>query len=716
MAPDTRWTAYDDELKAARNEVDSQVAAARTTIADDSVLRDTVDRYVRYLSGDTSGVNDPRLLNGIIFLSELQPVIEANNAATNQNLTLADFFAGPQRVNAVTEDDVLISGTFDVFGLTETLFDNTNVISAGGTLRTKLEVAQEIYETANTDLSALDDRLAEAEANLEYLLPKQELLDSDNARDQVRGLSIWGDVTGDDIIGRLEAEDKPSALTAEMREQFAAVRETVSPEAQRRGLRATVDSKPEVEDAPSAQEAQQAEFDAILERKRQEIAAARTTPREREGQRFAAMNETGYDLGSAPAPAPAPREMPGDGAPPAARPREMPGDGAPEWVTRMTQGRGPATGELTSQGYFGPGGHGMGDMVRAPSGGDGVDVDLSSFTSSGGGGGGGGGAPRLTDAEIRDANQAEVELLLAQQFGGFSFFLQKHRSELQVGLTADGQVVAADDPSAATVKNVLDVIVDQGITAPTRVLGLLENTEWWKATDARMREYDVLTADMSEPQKLEFLEPVLDTLRDEAQFLGFQLDPTRARELAEQITRMGEEGDAEYIRGLLTAEEAFNAAEVSSSSFAAARDEIVAMSKRYFTPINEADAAAFAEDIYVGTKTAEGVEQYFREMAANKFPSMQNALDSGITPEQYFAPYKYEIERMLDRPNVDLYEEFGDIIQYIPDTGTGEARPMTLGEVRKYVRGLDEWQQSSQGKDSARALSFSIGKLFGEVA
>ena len=340
---------------------------------------------------------------------------------------------------------------------------------------------------------------------------------------------------------------------------------------------------------------------------------------------------------------------------------------------------------------------------------DGVDTSVTT-------GNVGSGGVRLSAAQIRDANQAEVELLLAESFGGFSFFLQKHRSDLQVGLTADGRVVAASDPTAASVKNILDVIVDQGITAPTRVLGLLENTEWWQKTDARMREYDVLTADMSEPQKTEYLEPVIDMLRDEAQFLGFQLDAGRVRELAEQITRMGEENDSEYIRGLLTAEEAFNAAEVTASSFASNRDKIVAMSKRYFTPINEADAAQFAQDIYVGTKTTEGVEQYFREMAANKFPQLENSLNAGITPEQYFAPYKYEIERMLDRPNVALYEEFGDVIQYIPDTGTGEARPMTLGEVRKYVRGLDEWQQSSQGTDSARALSFSIGKLFGEVA
>lgn len=327
-----------------------------------------------------------------------------------------------------------------------------------------------------------------------------------------------------------------------------------------------------------------------------------------------------------------------------------------------------------------------------------------------------GSSTTAADAATRNANQAEVEELLASQFGGFSFFLDKHSSELQVGLTADGQVVAVDDPNAMTVKNVLDVIVEQGITAPTRVRGIIEKTEWFQTTDAKMREYDVLTADMSEPEKTEYLEPVLDMLREEAQFLGIQLDPTIARKLAEDIKKMGEENDVEYIRGALTYETKFNAAESVASGFAAERDSIVALSKRYFTPIDDAAAATYAQSIYEGTLTKQGVEQMFREQAAATYPPLENALNAGITPEQYFAPYKYEIERMLDRPNVDLYEEFGDVIQFIPDTGTGEARPMTLGEVRKYVRGLDEWQQSSQGKESARALSFSIGKLFGEVA
>ena len=254
-----------------------------------------------------------------------------------------------------------------------------------------------------------------------------------------------------------------------------------------------------------------------------------------------------------------------------------------------------------------------------------------------------------------------------------------------------------------------------GITAPTRIRELVEKTEWFQKTDAKMREYDTLTADMSELEKVEYLEPVLDLLREEAQYLGIQLNPRVARDLAENIKRFGEETDSEYIRGELISESKFQAAESAASGFAAQRDRIVALSKKYFTPIGADAAANYAQEIYIGRKTEADFEQMFREKAGNDMPQLRNALNAGVTPEQYFAPYKYEIERMLGRPNIDLYEEFPDVYQHIPDGG-GQARPMTLSELRRYVRGLPEWQQSTQGKDSARALAFAIGKTFGEVA
>ena len=41
---------------------------------------------------------------------------------------------------------------------------------------------------------------------------------------------------------------------------------------------------------------------------------------------------------------------------------------------------------------------------------------------------------------------------------------------------------------------------------------------------------------------------------------------------------------------------------------------------------------------------------------------------------------------------------------------------MTLSEVRNFVRATPEWQQTDDAKDQARALAFSIGQSFGEVA
>lgn len=324
-------------------------------------------------------------------------------------------------------------------------------------------------------------------------------------------------------------------------------------------------------------------------------------------------------------------------------------------------------------------------------------------------------APPATEPED-DSTASEIEQLLASQFGGFSFFLQKHRDDLMIGVTADGTVVNADSPDAVSTKNVLDYIVDEGITAVTRVKGILENTKWWQDTDSAMRAFDTRWMEMSEPEKQEFLEPIIDNLEKEAQFLGAEIDPSAAYDLAKTIARLGEQDDTEYIRGALVAELEYDpSVDAGVSDFAASVDDVQAMSRRYFVPISETDAAAFAQEIYTGERTAGSMEQYFKEMAINTFPALQTSIENGVTPEQYFAPYKYQIEQMLDRPNVDIYEEFPELVSFQPEGG-GPVRPMTLSEARKHIRGQREWQNSEQGTNAARALSNAIGQTFGEVA
>ena len=312
------------------------------------------------------------------------------------------------------------------------------------------------------------------------------------------------------------------------------------------------------------------------------------------------------------------------------------------------------------------------------------------------------------------ANEDEVYALLQEQFGGASYFFSKPES-LQIGITADGSIVSYDDESAESRVQLMDYIADNGITSMTRVKGLLQKTEWWQTTDVARRTYDVMWGEMSDPERQEFLEPTTNALTKEAQFLGFDLSEEDAFSLAQTLAQNGDSEDTEAIREMIIGQLANYEITNEFSDFSAGRDALEQLAYKYYVPQTEETAQDWAEKIYTGEATQTEYEQYLKATAVSRFPTLDKVINQmGITPDQYFSPYKYQIEQMLGR-QVDMLDEFSDVIEYIPDAGTN-ARPMTLSEVRNFVRALPEWQQTDDAKDQARALSFSIGQTFGEVA
>jgi len=315
----------------------------------------------------------------------------------------------------------------------------------------------------------------------------------------------------------------------------------------------------------------------------------------------------------------------------------------------------------------------------------------------------------------RAADRSEIQTLLAEQFGGSAFFFEANQDGLRIGLTADGAPVAVDDPEAVSEISIMDYIVNNGITDQSRVLTILQKTEWWQGTDNAMRAFDVTWAQLSEPGKTEYLEPVMDVLDQEAQFLGFELSDDRKYILAKDIARMGESQDSDYIRTKLLDELEYSSMSNDISGFGAARDALQRLAYKYFTPLSDEAANDWAELIYTGEATEIEYEQFLKASAVSHFPTLDKVINEmGITPDQYFQPYKQKIESMLGR-QVDMLDEFSDVIEYIP-AGSSTSRPMTLSEVSKFVRALPEWQQTDAAKDQAKALSYAIGRTFGEVA
>ena len=228
---------------------------------------------------------------------------------------------------------------------------------------------------------------------------------------------------------------------------------------------------------------------------------------------------------------------------------------------------------------------------------------------------------------------------------------------------------------------------------------------------------------MSDPQKQEYLKPTIDLLEDRAQYLGVDMNREEVFELAKTIKRFGDSENAEAINVAVYAYAQNLEFANDLSAFEQDKDEVKKMANSYYVPITDQEAENRASQLFVESGNEGGYqrvldeyEQFLKQAAVSRFPTLDRAINElGITPETFFSPYKYQIEQMLERPNIDMVGEFADVIEYIPEGGM-EARPMTLGEVRKFVRALPEWQQTGNAKDQARALSFAIGKTFGEVA
>jgi hypothetical protein len=359
----------------------------------------------------------------------------------------------------------------------------------------------------------------------------------------------------------------------------------------------------------------------------------------------------------------------------------------------------------------------MGEEARRTSVVDGDGSDPG-YVGDGGapgiGGGGVGGMPEFDD---------EVYAFLNEQFGAGMYFFMQNRDGMRIGLLADGTPTDWNDPDAVDLVDMATYIAENEIVSEPRILSLFSQTQWWQTTDNAMREFDIAWEGMSDPQKQEYLEPTIDLLEDRARYLGVDMNREEVFELAKTIKRFGDSENAEAINVAVYAYAQNLEFANDLSAFEQDKDEVKKLANSYYVPITDGAAQDWASQLFVEAGNEGGYErvldeyeQFLKQAAVSRFPTLDRAINElGVTPETFFSPYKYQIEQMLERPNIDMVGEFADVIEYIPEGGM-EARPMTLGEVRKFVRALPEWQQTGNAKDQARALSFAIGKTFGEVA
>ena len=324
------------------------------------------------------------------------------------------------------------------------------------------------------------------------------------------------------------------------------------------------------------------------------------------------------------------------------------------------------------------------------------------------------------DAENMNPQEAGSYLdFFIDQYGGYGLLLgDENNPQFDIGLVYSGgnliRTVPANSPEADQVINIIDYIDQNGITSDSIIFGLLQKTEWWMSTDSAARAFDIAWSEMSEPEKQEYLEPLMKVLRRKADQLGFVYDENDLYEKAQTIMRLGNDDDEEFLNKFVLADSKQASIVSDATDFGSLKDSVFALADKYLLTLTDDDAIALAEEMFTGERTDAELQQEFKNRAIGLFPTMQKVIQElGITPKQYFSSHIAEIETLLERP-IDFKREFLDVVEHVD--ADGNVRPKTLSETRKRVRKTGEWQSSQNAEDEAREVAAVIGEVFGKVA
>lgn len=318
---------------------------------------------------------------------------------------------------------------------------------------------------------------------------------------------------------------------------------------------------------------------------------------------------------------------------------------------------------------------------------------------------------------------------IAEQFG-YRFFLY------EPGTETERQDMMMEDPdNPGTDINVLIYITKKNLTNTAEIQEAFKQTEWFNNTTVAMQNFDLSWDaagpfdewDNLTPRREELIKTEKDYILDQLELLGItdKVDEAKVNELAAFVKRSDMDNGA--IRDYLSDVESgvdFQSyiADAEEGLLATYKQSLETTAAQYMVGIDDDDMDVFVEGLYDADDPAAQLslfKNHFRQQAKERFPTLSGVIDQGITPQQYFAPYKQRVSALLERP-VDFMGKgdsglFDQIAMGMPDDKFGQ-RTMTFTEMNKYVRGLDEWQYTKNANDEARQVADNVGRMFGFVA
>lgn len=237
----------------------------------------------------------------------------------------------------------------------------------------------------------------------------------------------------------------------------------------------------------------------------------------------------------------------------------------------------------------------------------------------------------------------------------------------------------------------------------------LMQTNWWKTTSAPQRQWVTLLntdpASANQQRLARFAE-----MRNYATSLGLQVSDQKLWDVTEISLHNGLAVNAPQIRDMLSW--------YSPEGAPGMLPDLRGMASRdYLVPLTDGDLGWWSREIAAGRQTADTYKTMLSTLAAGRFPHLKGMIDQGVTPGQFFAPYRNAIANELELGSGDQVDILSDP-RWSQVTGVsgqdGNVRPMTMAEAIKLARSQDEWKQTRNGQALGGQMTMTLLKTFGE--
>lgn len=248
-----------------------------------------------------------------------------------------------------------------------------------------------------------------------------------------------------------------------------------------------------------------------------------------------------------------------------------------------------------------------------------------------------------------------------------------------------------------------------------RLQGELAKTSWWQNTAESARQWEALLVSDPATARRRIQETAL-SIKTQAAQLGVPIGDNRIFAMAVEALRMG--WNEEELRLALAAELKWRPGVIPTAGMAKLVNDVGQIANEYLIPINDKQRFEWARRIAAGAADIEAVRQHMKNLALARFPHLAEQLDAGLTPAEFFTPYRNVIAQLLEisPDDIDLMSErWAPIVSYA-DPVTGHTRPMTFTEAERYARSLPEWSRTTTAWEEGTQLAETITQLFGRVA